>query len=196
MPPGRPALPRNVHSYEDAALVLPSEVVLDTSFVVNVLVKTEPLHAVSEAFMLDLVANESTIYYNRLLELELAEIAFKVAVREQHGNKAWPRMRADGRARRRAGRLTKDLLVSWTDLLSTVPHLLVELDEVAGLVLDHMTDYGLASYDAAHAATAAFVEADGLVTNDVGFGHVDENELAVYIDASRVRSCRRHRGGR
>jgi hypothetical protein len=33
-----------------------------------------------------------------------------------------------------------------------------------------MTDYGLASYDAAHAATAAFVEADGLVTNDVGFG--------------------------
>jgi predicted nucleic acid-binding protein len=177
-------------------LALPNEVVLDTSFVVNVLVKSEPLHAVSRDFMLDLVVNQSRIYYNRLLELELAEIAFKIAVVEQHGRKEWPRLRADGRVRRRAGRLSKDLLDAWADLLSTVPHLRVELDEVADDVLKHMTQFGLASYDAAHAATAAYTEADGLVTNDAGFGRVAESTLALYVDSSRVRSCRRHRGGR
>lgn len=169
---------------------------LDTSFVVNVLVTTESLHSASQAFMLALVANDTTIFYNRLLEVELAEIAFKIAVKEQHGAGAWPRLRTDGRVRRRAGRLAKDLLESWEALLGTVPHLRVELDEVAGLVLKNMTSYGIASYDAAHAATAAFVGADGLVTNDAGFGHVDANKLALYVDASRVRSCRRHRGGK
>ncbi|WP_123733846.1 PIN domain-containing protein [Rathayibacter sp. PhB152] len=196
MPAGRPALPRNVYSYEDPALVLPAEVALDTSFVVNVLVTTEPLHAASLGFMLDLVENNSTVFYNRLLELELAEIAFKIAVKEQHGAKAWPRLRADGRVRRRAGRLCKELFDAWGDLLTTVPHLRVELDEVADLVLTTMTAYGLASYDAAHAATAAYVGANGLVANDAGFGQVDAAELALYVDASRVRSCRRRRGGR
>lgn len=195
MPCGRPALPRNVFSYENPALALPSEVVLDTSFVVNALITTEPLHAASRAFMLALVGNDTTIYYNRLLELELAEIAFKVAVREQHGAGSWPHLRTDGRVRRRAGRLTKALIDSWDDLLATVPHLRVELEEVGDLVVDTMTTTGLASYDAAHAATAAFVEADGLVTNDAGFGHVDEAALTLYVDASRVRSCRRRRGG-
>lgn len=196
MPPGRPALARNVFSYEDSALALPSEVVLDTSFVVNVLITTEPLHAVSQTFMLALVENEATVYYNRLLELELAEIAFKVAVREQHGPGSWPKLRTDGRVRRRAGRLTQQLLDSWQDLLDTVPHLRIELEEVGDLVVDTMTSSGLASYDAAHAATAAFVGADGLVTNDAGFGQVEESTLALYVDASRVRSCRRRRGGR
>ncbi|PPF62580.1 hypothetical protein C5C18_14435 [Rathayibacter tritici] len=196
MPAGRPALSRNVYSYQNPALILPSEVALDTSFVVNVLVTTESLHAASRAFILDLVGNNSTIFYNRLLELELAEIAFKIAVKEQHGPSAWPRVRADGRVRRRAGRLSKDLLNAWSDLLATVPHLRVEIDEVADLVLTNMTAYGLASYDAAHAATATYVGANGLVTNDAGFGHVDATELALYVDASRVRSCRRHRGGR
>ena len=146
--------------------------------------------------MLALVGNDTTIYYNRLLEIELAEIAFKIAVKEQHGAGAWPRLRTDGRVRRRAGRLTRELLHSWEELLTTVPHLRVELEEIADLVVKNMTSYGIASYDAAHAATAAYVAADGLVTNDAGFGHVDADELALYVDALRVRSCRRHRGGR
>lgn len=196
MPPGRPALPRNVFSYESSSLDLPTEVALDTSFVVNTLVTTEPLHLVSQKFMLALVENNSTIYYNRLLEVELAEIAFKIAVREQHGSSSWPRLRTDGRVRRRAGRLTSELLESWAALLDTVPHLRVELDEVADLVVENMTSYGIASYDAAHAATATFVGAGCLVTNDAGFGHVDEKVLSLYVDASRVRSCRRHRGGK
>ncbi|WP_423921331.1 PIN domain-containing protein [Frigoribacterium sp. 2-23] len=195
MPAGRPALGRNVYVYSSPTLVLPAEVVLDTSFVVDVLVPKEPRHIAAEAFMLALVSNDTTVYYNRLLELELAEIAFKIAVKEQHGNKAWPQKRTDGRVRRRAGRLTADLMASWEALLATVPHLRVELEEVAGLVVDNMNAYGLASYDAAHAATAAYVEAEGLVTNDAGFGLVDATELALYTDASVSRSCRRHRGG-
>lgn len=145
--------------------------------------------------MLALVQGGSTIYYNRLVELELAETAFKIAVKEQHGPKAWPAKRSDGRVRRRAGRLTTALLKSWSDLLSTTPHLCVELQEIAAYVPSIMTRYGLASMDAAHAATAAYVGDVAIITSDAGFGAVPEQILPLYVDASRVRSVRRRRGG-
>lgn len=52
----------------------------------------------------------------------------------------------------------------------------------------------LASYDAAHAATAMLLEAP-LLTADVDFGHVPERMLTLITDSQRVPSCRRHRGG-
>lgn len=145
--------------------------------------------------MLQLVDNESTLYFNRLVEIELAETAFKIAVKEQHGARAWPAKRNDGRVRRRAGRLTKQLLTEWRELLTTTASACIELEEVSEEVPGLMTQYGLASMDAAHAATAIYVEADGLVTTDAGFGAVNENELVLYVDATRVRSARRRRGG-
>jgi predicted nucleic acid-binding protein len=169
--------------------------VLDTSFIVNALVRTEPHHSEAAAFVLQLVAQESTLYYNRLVEIELAETAFKIAVKEQHGAKAWPAKRHDGRIRRRAGRLTNQLLAEWRELLSTSPSACVELHEVSDAVVDLMTRSGLASMDAAHAATAMYVGADGLVTTDAGFGAVVANDLTLYVDKTRVRSARRRRGG-
>jgi predicted nucleic acid-binding protein len=192
---GRPRLTRNVFDFEDTSTSAPSDAVLDTSFIVNALIPSEPLHAASNAFMLALVQASTTIYYNRLVELELAETAFKIAVKEQHGPKAWPSKRTDGRVRRRAGRLTTALLQSWNDLLSTTPHLCVELHEVVDEVPSIMTRYGLASMDAAHAATAAYVGDVAMVTCDAGFGAVPERSLPLYVDASRVRSVRRRRGG-
>lgn len=59
-----------------------------------------------------------------------------------------------------------------------VPHLCVELHEVVDLVLAAMRNWGLASYDAAHAATTQFVQADGLVTTDAGFGSVPTTSCA------------------
>ena len=177
-------------------MAVPQEVTLDTSFVVEALSATESLHQPCLAYMQRLAASETTVYFNRLLELELTEVAFKLAVIERHGRKGWPAKRGDGRVRRRAGRLTADLLDAWTDLLSTVPHLCVELHEVADAVPAAMRNWGLASYDAVHAATAQFVQADGLVTTDAGFGSVPTNQLRIYTDNSRVRSCRRRRGGR
>lgn len=193
---GRPPLERNVYSFEDPSLVVPAEVVLDTSFVVNALIGTEKHYEVCAAFLVRLAEAESVVYFNRLLEIELVETAFKIAVKEQHGSNAWPKKRNDGRVRRRAGRLTERLLTSWHELLESLPHACIELDEVSSAVLRMMTSHGLASMDAAHAATAEYVGADGLVTTDAGFGNVPGEELRLYVDASRVRSCRQRRGGK
>lgn len=154
---GRPQHIRNVFSYEDLALGAPAEVTLDTSFVVRVLVESEPGHAEAAAFMSRLVQNSSTLYYNRILEIELVEAAFRLAIAEQHGKQNLSKRR-DGRVRGRAGRLSRDLFQRWELLLRAVPHLCIELDEVSAEVLDLMTKYGLASMDAAHVATAVFVD--------------------------------------
>lgn len=191
---GRPALTRGVHSFENLSTV-PNEVVLDTSFIVNALIGTELHHAEAASFVVRLVDHGSTLYFNRLVEIELAETAFKIAVKEQHGPKAWPAKRRDGRVRRRAGRLTKELLTEWRELLTTSPSACIELHEVSDSVVDLMTRYGLASMDAAHAATAIYVQADGLVTTDAGFGDVSEHHLTLYVDNTRVRSARGRRGG-
>lgn len=194
--PGRPALVRNVYSFERLGSAVPSELVLDTSCVVKALVETEAQHFACQSFMLDMVNAETVVYFSRLLEIELAEVAFKLAVIEQHGKKAWPAKRADGRVRRRAARLSTALFRSWTDLLDSVPHLRIELHEVASSVPGLMAAHGLASIDAVHVATAAYVQADGLVTTDAGFGCVPAKDLVLFVDESRVRSCRRRRGGR
>lgn len=167
---GRPPLERSVRSFESADLVVPEEVVLDTSFVAKSLITTEDHHVACQAFLVRLARAGSTIYYNRLLDLELAESAFKIAVKERHGKLAHAKRR-DGRVRARAGRLTEELLGRWADLLESVPHACIELHEVSADVLGLMRQYGLASYDAAHAATAMYVRA-GLVTTDAGFGAV------------------------
>jgi predicted nucleic acid-binding protein len=193
---GRPALVRGVYSFEDPTVPIPTDLALDTSFVIEALVKSQPLHAPAKAFMLRLVNDETVVYFNRLLEVEFAEVAFKLAVIEQHGRKGWPAKRNDGRVRRRAGRLSADLRRDWGDLLLTINHTRIELDEVADDVPQLMAQHGLASYDAAHAATAMYVSAGGLVTTDAGFGRVPEKDIALYVDNSRIRSCRRHRGGK
>ncbi|MHB2023335.1 MAG: type II toxin-antitoxin system VapC family toxin [Mycobacteriales bacterium] len=174
------------------AISLPDEVVLDTSFVARALITTEAHHGACQAFLLRLVEDEVPIYFNRLLNVELAEVAFKIAVVQQHGSKAWPAKRYDGRVRRLAGRLQRQLLLSWTKVLETVPHAVVELHEVADEVPALMAAYGLGSYDAAHVATAEYVSAP-LVATDAGFGRVPAARLTLYVDNSRVASARRHR---
>ncbi len=193
---GRRPHVRGVISYEDQLQPTPQDVVVDTSFVVRALNPSEQGHEAAQTFLTRLVDAEAVVYFNRLLELELVEVAFKLAVVERHGKKAWPAKRNDGRVRRRAGRLAKDLLGAWADTLRFVPHLCIELEEVSADVPALMTAYGLGSYDAAHAATAIYTEVQGLVTTDAGFGAVPEDLLRLYVDDSRVRSCRRRRGGR
>jgi predicted nucleic acid-binding protein len=56
-----------------------------------------------------------------------------------------------------------------------------------------MADYGLAFYDAVHAATAVAAGAEAVVTTDVGFALIPASLLAIYTDRSRVGACRRNR---
>ena len=192
---GRPPLPRGVYNFEDLTQKVPSEVLLDTSFVVAVLNVSEPKHRECVDFLQRLTDEQSLLVYNRLLEVELAEVAFKLAVKERHGSRGWPSKRNDGRVRRRAGRIMKGFSASWRDIVDTRPSLCVEVEEVAGDVPDGMHGWGLGSYDAVHAATAVYA-ATSLVTLDAGFAAVPERQLTIYTDSSRVSSCRRRRGGR
>src|SRR4051794_10643175 len=123
MPPvGRPPLARGVYSYEDAARPCPVEALVDTSFIVEAVIKTQPGHQASQAYLARLLAAGTTLYFNRLLEMELAETAFQIALREQYGSKRWKQARYDGRARRRAGRLMEQAQDAWEDVLTYFPY--------------------------------------------------------------------------
>lgn len=136
----------------------------------------------------------SSIYFNRLLEIELVDVAFRMAVKEKHGKAAWPSR--DRRVCGRAGRLTKQLLASWEELLATVAHLVVEPSEVIHAVPDLMGSFGLRSMDALHVATCEYVSVPVIVTTDVGFADVPEKRLTVYVNDTRVGPCRARRGGK
>lgn len=172
---------------------------LDTSFLVNAFVESERLHTACETYLDTLVAAETTVYYNAITEVELAEVAFRIAIKERHGDRRGARN--DRRITARVGRLAEELLAAWELTLSTLTHARIEIGEVAGDYLPLMTKYGLSSMDAVHAATALFVEAEGLVTTDAGFGNVPASDLRLFVDSSRVTSAavavaaRRHQQG-
>ncbi|MGP0101674.1 MAG: PIN domain-containing protein [Solirubrobacteraceae bacterium] len=56
-----------------------------------------------------------------------------------------------------------------------------------------MTDYGIASYDAIHAASAIAAGAEAIVTTDTGFAFLPSSLLADNTDRSRLASCRNKR---
>ncbi|WP_390623372.1 type II toxin-antitoxin system VapC family toxin [Subtercola endophyticus] len=190
---GRPALVRNVYPFDEPTSPLPRDVVLDTSFLVRAFVDSEPLHAICKTYLEALVAADVNVFFNSITDIELAEVAFRIAIRERHGNRRGARN--DGRITGRAGRLTQELMESWELTLSTLNHARIEVGEVSGDYLALMTKHGLSSMDAVHAATALYVKADGLVTTDAGFGNIPAAHLRLFVDSSRVASCRRRRGG-
>jgi len=139
-----------------------------------------------------MAAAGTTIVFNQILELELAEAAYQIALKERHP-RDWKRYRSDGRARRRANRLLAAATQGWTELLSVFDHASYRIDEVISRVPNLMTRHGLASYDAVHAATAIEAQVNTIVTTDAGFGSVPASQLRVFTDNSRLRSCRSRR---
>ncbi|WP_260233404.1 type II toxin-antitoxin system VapC family toxin [Curtobacterium sp. PhB130] len=167
--------------------------VLDTSFVVRALVETEVGHDEAGAFLKRLTSSRSFVLYSALLEIELAEAAFKIAIKERHGNRAWPMKRSDGRVRRRAARVADELIHRWRTAVGPSPSTSINLASVTDPAFQLMRRYGLGSYDAVHAATVAYTGATALVTNDVGFAAVPAGELRLLVDESRLDAARRRR---
>src|SRR5215213_5194071 len=104
MPRGRRPATRGVYAIEDPALILPEVLALDTSFVVEALIETQPLHAVCAGFVERIVEAAPTVVTSELLEVELAEAAFAI-VCHAHSGSGWPDRRrvsdADDRLRPR-----------------------------------------------------------------------------------------------
>jgi predicted nucleic acid-binding protein len=189
---GRQPATRGVYAIEDPALLLPDPIAVDTSFVVEALIVTQPLHAVCAGFLARIAETGVSVVSSDLLPVELAEAAFAIALKERWGGQ-WRRHRTDGRARRRGGRLLTDTLSHYETLLSSVKHLPVPIGRAASLAATLMTDYGIASYDAIHAASAIAAGAEAIVTTDTGFALLPASRLTLYTDRSRVASCRSKR---
>lgn len=187
----RPAS-RGVFAIEDEELLLPDPIALDTSFVVEALIATQPLHAICRAFLDRIDASGVSITTSDLLAVELAEAAFAIALKERWGS-SWRRHRTDGRARRRAARLLDDAVARYETVLDSKDHLPVPVDEATRGARSFMAAYGLASYDALHAASAVVASAKAIVTIDAGFAVLPRSLLTIYTDRSRLASCRSKR---
>jgi predicted nucleic acid-binding protein len=129
---------------------------------------------------------------SELLRAELAETAFAIAMKERWARK-WRAHRPDGRSRPRAGRLLSNTLDRYDEMLASLPHISVRIGQVTDYAPEIMTKYGLASYDAIHAASAIAAGADTMVTTDTGFGFMPASLLTVYTDRSRLVRCRENR---
>src|SRR5690242_6321243 len=130
MPPvGRPPAPRGVHSFE-GMVVPPPQLVLDTSFVAEALIATQPRHSECHAFLEYVTQTGSRVHFNRLLELELWEAAYRVALKELHPRKRVRNSRHERRALRRAKAVRDDVETAWREVLVLIDSVTVELGEV------------------------------------------------------------------
>jgi predicted nucleic acid-binding protein len=189
---GRRPVPRGVFAIEDQQFLLPDPIALDTSFVVEALLTTQPLHSACSAFLKRIFDSGVAIVTSDLLAVELAESAFAITLKERWGGR-WRGHRTDGRSRRPATQRLNHTVMSYEALLSPVNHLPIPVRRVTADARVLMTDFGIASYDAVHATSAIAAGAEAIVTLDTGFALLPSAELAIYTDRSRVASCRNKR---
>jgi predicted nucleic acid-binding protein len=191
-PGGRQPATRGVFAIEEEELLLRDPIALDTSFVVEALIATQPLHDVCRSFLTRVFESGAAVVTSELLHVELAEAAFAIALKERWAGQ-WRRHRTDGRSRRRAGRLLNDTLMRYDKMLGSLTHISIPLGDITPAAIAFMTDYGIASYDAAHAASAIAADANAIVSLDTGFAVLPTSQLTIYTDRSRVASCRSKR---
>ncbi len=188
----RHVVTRGVFAIEEQELLLPDPIALDTSFVVEALLATQPLHGVCDAFLTRIFDSGVSVVTSELLRVELAETAFAIAMKERWGGR-WRGRRTDGRSRPRAGRLLNHTLSRYDEMLGSLPHISVRLGQVPTSAPGFMIDHGLASYDAVHAASAIAAGAEAIVTLDTGFALLPASLLTIHTDRSRLASCRQKR---
>lgn len=159
------------------------------------LLASQSAHVPCVAFFERIAAGDCTLVLNRLLETELCEVLFNIALKERHG-KRWASARYDGRARRRAGRLLEAGRSAWGELLESVPWSYVELSEVSDVAPEFMRAYGFRSYDAVHAASLGAAGLRDMVTLDHGFAAIPQSRLTIHTTRARALTMRRRRARR
>lgn len=166
---------------------------LDTNVVAEALLPTSPSHVECLALFEELGNAESVVVFNELLEVELSQVLFVAAIRERHPRKRIKDAATDNRIRPRAARLLTQGRKAWSDLLSTVAYSRIPLGAVEPDVPKIMSDYGLESYDAVHAATAMATGVTDILSLDNGFAKVPPATLALHTTSARVRQTRDRR---
>lgn len=191
---GRPPLPRGVVAFDDPEWEPPEAVVLDTNVVADALLPKEPEHHPCLAVLERLVDSGTTVVFSRLLEIELWEVVFNLALRERHPRKQIRYVRYDNRIRPRAARLLGQAQKAWQDdLRSPLAWSRIEMHEVAEDVPKLMQDYGLQSYDAVHAATLLASEITDFITRDGGFAVLPPAAATLHTTQARLAGTRGRR---
>jgi predicted nucleic acid-binding protein len=190
---GRPPLPRGVLAFDGHDWQPPDAALLDTNVVAEALLPNEPEHAACAAVLHRLAEAGTTVVFSRLLEVELWEVVFNLALRERHPRKDLRRVRYDSRVRRRAARLLAETQTGWEELLDTLSWLRVEIHEVASDVPKLMQSYGFQSYDAVHAATLLDNGLTDFVTRDGGFAALPPAVATLHTTQARLAGTRARR---
>ncbi len=191
---GRSPLPRGVLAFDAPEWEPPSTVVLDTNVVAEALLPNEPEYAACLAVLERLADSGTTVIINRLLEIELWEAVFNLALRERHPRKNIRHVRYDNRVRPRAGRLLRQARKAWEDdLLAPLTWSRIEVQQVAESVPALMQAYGLQSYDAVHAATLLTSGGTDLITRDGGFAVLPPAVATLHTTQARLTQTRARR---
>jgi predicted nucleic acid-binding protein len=191
---GRPPQPRGVLAFDAPGWKPPEAVVLDTNVVAEALLSNQPEHTACRAVLRRLAAEGTTVVFSRLLEIELWEVAFNLALRERHPRKNLRHVRYDNRIRPRAARLLSQAHKAWEqDVLGQLVWLRVEIDEVAAAVPQIMQRYGFQSYDAVHAATLLTGGLVDFVTRDGGFAALPPDLATLHTTQARLAGTRSRR---
>lgn len=190
---GRPPLPRGVLAFDAPEWQPPKTVLLDTNVVAEALLANQPEHDVCLAVLERLGTEGTTVMFSRLLEIELWEVAFNLALRERHPRKDVRHVRYDNRVRPRAARLLGQAHKAWEKTLDSLTWSRVEIHDIAPDVPRLMQDYGLQSYDAVHAATLMASEATDFVTRDGGFAVLPPNIATLHTTQTRLAGTRTRR---
>lgn len=169
---------------------------LDTSVVVEALLPQQPEHHACATVMRRLAEARTNVMFSRLLEVELWEVAFNIALRERHPRKDLRHIRYDNRIRPRAARLLQEAEMAWESLLDTLEWLRIEIHEAAPSAPKLMRDYGLQSYDAIHAATLTASGLTDFVTRDVGFAALPSTTVTLHTTRTRLFRARARRNRR
>jgi predicted nucleic acid-binding protein len=171
----------------------PKMVLLDTSVVAEALITNQPEHSICLAALERLASNGSTVLFSRLLEIELWETAFNLALRERHPRKNLRHVRYDSRVRPRAARLLGQAHQAWEKLLGSLSWSRVEIHDVAPDVPKLMQQYGFQSYDAVHAATLLTNDVTDFVTRDGGFAALPPAAATLHTTQARLTGTRARR---
>ncbi len=191
---GRPRLPRGIADLSSDTWRPPGAVTLDTSVVVEFLLPSQRAHEHWRRFFSECAEHGTLLVFNRLVETELYDALFNIALQERWGRHAahGPK-RYDGRVRARAARLLGVYRREWEELLDTSDTAVVEIGEVLSQVPEMMRRCGMRSHDAVHAATAILTETSLIATTDTGYATLPEDVLQIVSDPHRVPQMRRRR---
>ena len=142
-------------------------------------------HRVCADALISMAEEGTELVFSSLLELELVEAGYQVALRQRYGKK-WRQARSDGRARTRAAKLAEDALAAWHEVLGAFTATRVDAGDVADRVPALMRAHALGSYDAVHVATALGARVPTILALDTGFARVPQAELTIHTVTTKL----------